>query len=312
MSLDIVVTGLSIVKGNPKIDPGLFPDEVATIDKGPYELNRIQKVSAITFMKALLDAGISLNESNRSRIGIFLGNSYSIEEFKAAFLKIYKAVKPGLVNPSMFTFTTANSIASWLGVQFGIRGINLTFTSGGVSGSHAVFAGCDCLTLGKVDIAIVGGVSLICEDFKDEFYASGFQQEFAGFLILERKENAIDSGRKIHFIIEDFKQGFLSKACIEELNNTKLPIEIKDYCQHSEAKCVLTHLGNNLIKHKVSCRNKAQRQDESIEIIFLNEQLGNVFSASGIVGLSCVNKNNCVFIDVDSCGSYAALKINAE
>ncbi len=297
MSLGIAVSGISIIQGNPKIDPGLFAAELSVIDKGPYELNRVQKISAITFIKALSDAGIILDEGNRKGIAIFLGNSYSIEEFKNNFSRSYKNTKPGLVNPSIFAFTTANSIASWLAVQFGARGINLTFTNGCVSSSQAIIAGCDSLISGKADMAIAGGVSLVCEDFKDKFYKCGFKYEFAGFLVLERKKSAIGAGRRPRITIEDFRQGFLSQANIEKLSNRKLPNELEDYRHYSDIKCVLTHLGNSLGENKFS---------------YLNDSLGNAFSAAGVLGVSRVNKGNCVFFDVDSYGAYAALKINAE
>ncbi len=312
MSLDIAVRGISIIQGNPKIDPGLFAAELSAIDKGPYELNRIQKICAITFIKALSDAGIILNETNRKGIAIFLGNSFSVEEFKAGFLRSYKNTRPGLVNPSLFTFTTANSVASWVGVQFGVKGTNLTFTNGCISGSQAIIAGCDSIISGRADIAIAGGVSLICEDFKDEFYECGFSSEYAGFLVLEKKKSVIDAGRRAHIIIEDFRQGFLSQTSIEELNNRKLPTELEDYRRFSNVKCLSAHLGNSLTENKFLYCNEMQEQDKTIGATYLNDQLGNAFSAAGVLGVSCVKKDNCVFFDVDSYGAYAALKINAE
>lgn len=312
MSLDIAISGISIIRGNPKIDTDLFAAELSAIDKGPYELNRVQKISAITFIRALLDAGIIINEANSKGIAIFLGNSYSIEEFKASFLKSYKNTRAGLVNPSIFTFTTANSITSWLGVQLGVRGMNLTFTNGCISGSRAIIAGCDSIISGKADVAVAGGISLICEDFNNEFYECGFRHEYAGFLVLERGKNVIDTGRRAHSIIENFRQGFLSQTSIDELNNRKLPTELEDYCRYSDVKCVLTHLGNSLGKSKFSYYDKIQEQDKDIGVTYLNDQLGNAFSASGVLGVSCVNKNNCVFFDVDSYGAYTALKINAK
>lgn len=312
MSLDIAVSGINIIEGNPKIDLGLFAAELSSIDKGPYELNRVQKISAITFIKALSDAGIVLNENNRQRIAIFLGNSYSIEEFKASFLSSYKTSKPGLVNPSIFTFTTANSISSWLGMQFGVKGINLTFTNGCISSSQAIKAGCDSILQGESDVAIVGGISLICEDFEDEFYECGFKHEFTGFLVLERKKDVIDAGRKAHIIIKDFQQGFLSQVSIDELNNRKLPTELENYNRYTNTKRVLVHLGNSLMKNKFLYHNKIPREDKFIELTSLNDQLGNAFSAAGILGVSLANRDDCLFFDVDSYGAYVVLKINAE
>jgi hypothetical protein len=312
MSLDIAVSGISIIKGNPKIAPELFAIELSSIDKGPYELNRIQKISAVAFMKALSDAGLALNKVSQERIAIFLGNTYSIEEFKANFLNSYKSNRAGLVNPSVFAFTNANSIASWLGVQFGVKGNNLTFTNGCISGSQAIIAACDSIISGKADVAVAGGISLACESLEEEFYKCGFKHECVGFLILERKEKALNAGRRAHIIIEDFRQGFLSKTNIEELNNRKLPIELENYCCSYDAKHILMHLGNSLSDNKFSYNNTMQGQDKAIGAKYLNDQQGNAFSAAGVLGVSCINRDNCVFLDVDSYGAYAALKINAE
>jgi len=311
MSLDITISGVSIIRGNPKIDTELFKAELSIIDKGPYELNRVQKIAAIAFVKSLSDAGITLNESNRKRISIFLGNSYAIEEFKATFLKSYKNTKPGLVNPSTFTFTTANSISSWLGMLFGIRGINLTFTNGCISSSQAIIAGCDSIISGKSDIAVVGGISLICEDLNDEFYKSGFRHEYAGFLVLEKKNDLINIEKKPLIIIEDFLQGFLSQVSIEALNDRRLPKELEKYRHHSDTVSALLHLGNSLRKNKFSYYDEKQKQGRVSAVTYLNDQLGNVFSAAAIAGISCIDKKS-VFFDVDSYGAYVALKINAK
>lgn len=314
MSLDIAVSGISIIKGSPKIDQDSFKSELCIFDKGPYELNRVQKITAVAFIKVLADAGIAIDKINRKRIAIFLGNAYSIEEFKADFSKVYKNTSPNLVSPSLFPFTSSNSIASWLSMQFCIEGINLTFTNGCVSGSQAILAGCDSLVSGIADVAIIGGLSLICENLQEEFCVCGFQQELAGFVLLERKQSVVDAGRKPRFSIEDFHEGFLSDAEIGMLSNRQIPAKLENYYRHfgyGDKRCVLVHLGNSLRERRFAHASEIRENSSDQQIMFLNDKAGNAFSAAGILGLSCVNKDNLVFFDTDSYGAYIGLSVYA-
>ncbi|MBU4502693.1 MAG: hypothetical protein KKA79_08905, partial [Nanoarchaeota archaeon] len=82
--LNVWIEALSIKKQIPfRIDPKIFQDEINKVQKGPREMYRIQKIAAVAFLRALKDAGIVITESNEDRIGIFLGNTYGVEEFKA-------------------------------------------------------------------------------------------------------------------------------------------------------------------------------------------------------------------------------------
>lgn len=312
MSLDIVVSGIGVIKGNPRINQDSFKSELDIFDKGPYELNAIQKITAVAFIRALADAGVEIKQKNSDKISIFLGNAYGIEGFKADFREIYKNSSPSLVNPSVFTFTSPNSISSWIGMQFCIEGINLTFTNGCISGSQAILAACDSLISGSSDIAIAGGISLICEDLQEEFYACGFQQELAGFLLLERKQSTLDAGRKVRILIKDFQAGFLSDTEIEMLNNYKLPTRLEESRRiftNDDGGHVLMHLGNSLKKRRFTYSSEIRAENNRQRITCLNEKMGNAFSAAGILGVSCVQGDHSIFFDVDSYGAYIGLSI---
>lgn len=330
MSLEIAISGISILSSlgegvepflndskqkkeiNHKIDPALFADALDSVDKGPYELYRIQKLCAAVFIKALSISGIDISKQDASRIAVILGNSYGIEEFKAEFFKKYKSSLPP-VSPSLFVYTTANSIAAWLAIQFGIKGVNLTFTNGCIAGSEAILAGCDCIASGKADTAIVVGVNLIYDDFKDSFYKSGFRQEALGALVLEKKENVVNSDRKVLAFIEDFKHGFLFENDIQKLNNLEIPIEL----QSNGTENIIIHLGNSLAEDKFTCNNdiRHRRGRNNGKLFSLNSIAGNVFSASGILGVALSkhllgdNINKSLFIDVDSYGGYVKFNV---
>ena len=176
MKCNIAISGMNYVTG-VKIDPGGFDKEIGMIQKGPYELYRVQKIAVAVCLRALKDAGMTITESNTAKAAIFFAASFGTEEFRINFYKTLRKNSPALTSPSLFPFTTPNSISASLSVLLGVKGINLTFTGGLRASSAAVTAACDALSSGKADIALVGGEDFLCEDFNKELHAQGFKQE---------------------------------------------------------------------------------------------------------------------------------------
>jgi len=336
MSLDIAVTGISVISGlgegidilanarlsgktiPSKINPELFSEDVSAIHNGPYELHRIQKLFTVVFTRALRMAGTAIAKHNAERIAVFMGNTYGIEEFKVNFFRMYKKSTPSLTTPLLFPYTTANSIAAWLAIQFGLKGINLTFANGSNSVSEAILSGCDSIASGKFDVAIVGGEGLFCDDFADEFYTCGFRQEVVGALILEKKQKVIESGRKIYAVIEDFQHTFLPGRDADAL---------KDAGIHNGIKCVVTHMGNSFAEKLFTSEGEVNHRYNNANVISLDGLFGNTFSASGIlgVGISALavrneittgiikndsNFQKVLFSNIDSYGGCATMIIS--
>ncbi len=204
MKAKIAITGISCLRGSMqgKIDPDIFNQDINQIEAGHRELYRVQKIACITALRALKDADININNS---RVGVLFGNSYGIEEFKTGFYKTYKQSPPQLTSPSLFAYTTSNSISSNISIMLGLQCINLTFASGLISGSQAVIAGVDLLNDDKIDTAIVIGECFICDDFKEEFNARGVLNEYCSAIILEKNV----SNKKVYGFIDNLKQGFM-------------------------------------------------------------------------------------------------------
>ena len=176
MENEIVVTGFSILqgKGGVALSPEDYEQDWDGVDTGAHELNRAQKIMLAAFMKAQRSAGLELKTIASERMGIFIGNSYGVDGFKTDFFRLYKKSNPLLTSPSLFPFTTPNSLAAWLAIPMGVKGPTTTFVSGCNASSHALLAANDAISSGECDIAFVGGVSILCEDLSDECAASGF------------------------------------------------------------------------------------------------------------------------------------------
>ncbi len=267
MEKEIVVTGFNILTAPGKIASDEYDRDLELIDTGAYEINRAQKMLLACFLRTLSSAGIAQESIANDRAAFFMGNSYGIEGFKTDFYRLYKNSDPLLTSPSLFPFTTANSLSAWLAIQTGICGPNTTFVSGCNASSHALLAASDAIRSGECDIAFCSGISLLYDDLRDEFSASGFKQEVVAFVILEEKHMAEAAGRKAIARLADF--GF-SRLPQDQLELLKNKAQGKGRTATVEVGSQVTFLGNNL--------------GESF-FTYHSDQRGNVFDAAGVLSV---------------------------
>lgn len=306
----------------PQIDLEKYERQIALFDTGPQELNRIQKLLFVAFLKASQMAGLELRSAPMEQAGIFFGNSYGIEEFKSGFFRMYKKSEPALTGPALFPFTTANALASWLAIQTGAKGPNLTFVNGAISSSEAVFAACDALINNECNIAFAGGISAINNDFRDEFYASGFRYESAGMIVLEKTVNAEGSKRKPLAFLKDRQRFMLTKGQMEKIKTDKSAIDINDEMRNrfKTASLEVVHLGNNL-GEDIFNYNKDKFEITRItsgkrRIFSLSDAAGNFFDAAGLMGVALgieflhLFPEDVVCSNIDSNGSVATMLIS--
>lgn len=185
---------------------------------------RAGSISIYCANEALLDAGVEVNDSNRSRIGIYIGLTehgnveteneiYNISQFNydVKFWNHYH-------NPR----TVVNSPAGEVTVNKGITGPHYCIGAACAAGNAGLIQGVQQLRLGEVDVAIAGGVSESIRTFgifasfksqgalaykEDPTRASrpfdidreGIVVAEGGCLyILERLEDALNRGAKIY------------------------------------------------------------------------------------------------------------------
>jgi len=203
MKHNIAISGMNHIT-SARIDPEIFDKEINSIQNGPYDMHRVQKITVAICMRALKDAGIAITESNANKAAIFFATSYGTEEFRIDFYKALRENPPTLTSPSLVPFTNPNSISASLSILLGAKGMNLTFVGGLRASQAAVTAACDTLCSGKVDSALVVGEDFLCEDFSKELHDQGFRQECCVAVVLEREKDVIDCGRKVHALVGEY------------------------------------------------------------------------------------------------------------
>jgi hypothetical protein len=314
----------------PQINDKAYEEIIASLDVGPYEINRIQKILLTAFLKSSSMADLPISSMCPERIGIFLGNSYGIEGFKTEFFRVYKNSDPALTSPTLFPFTTANVLASWLAIQVKAKGPNLTFVNGTISSSEAILAACDALINNECDFAFVGGINVISNELSDDFYSSGFRHEVVGMLVLEKSSCGESSERKPLGYIKEWHRTKLSQKKLEKMKFEKSLVCIDDesFICFRDYNAEVIHLGNNLGEDyfqydKVGVEpNKGKHR-----VCCLSDVIGNVFDASGVLGLAfsiesmnglnngnmrnfALTQDNIACSNIDSDGSVVTILIS--
>ncbi len=151
----------------------------------PMKLRRLDRtgVYAIASTKlALEDAGLTLSPDGEDRAGVVLGTwtagGQSAQQFLDALFRRGPTGAPAL----LFDSTVGNSAASLAGLEFKLRGPNVTVSHKEASGLSAIVTGVDHVREGRAAAVMAGGVDAVYETFfkgHDKFAVMSLEREFS-------------------------------------------------------------------------------------------------------------------------------------
>lgn len=121
------------------------------------KMSRFSQLALCSAIEAVEDSGISINDENRFRIGIFVGTGLSSTESTDMFYEGLLKDGPLGCNPIIFPETVQNIAASHISIHFGIKGPNITFSQDNISSELALFYAIELLNNNMIDAAIVSG-----------------------------------------------------------------------------------------------------------------------------------------------------------
>ena len=171
---------------------------------------------------AMSDSGLEIGESNRDRVGVFIGSGMGgLPAIEETYRKMMKG-GPRRVSPFFIPMTIINLAAGQVSIRTGARGPNQSSVSACASGAHAIGDALKVIQRGDADAMITGGTeAAICQLSVAGFNASkalstrnddpqaasrpfdmdrdGFVMgEGAGVLIIEELEFAKSRGARIY------------------------------------------------------------------------------------------------------------------
>jgi 3-oxoacyl-[acyl-carrier-protein] synthase II len=140
--------------------------------KESRKMARVSQLASSAAIEAVKDAGLNLDNEDRSRIGCVIGSAAGdithLEDQHIRFLKM----GPGSVNPLTVPRVIANMPACNAAMVLGIYGPNLGVSAACTTGTHSIGMALGLLRGGMADVILAGGSESTITPYVVDAYAS--------------------------------------------------------------------------------------------------------------------------------------------
>ena len=137
------------------------PDEYLPSQK--TYLDRASALAFAAYRLATEDAGLELQLEDPARVGLCLGTADGCLGSMDLFFRDYVDKGPRAVRPFLFPHVYSNTTISLLAIEYGIRGVHVSFASGYTAGSAAIAYALDAVRAGRADVVLAGGFDALTE-----------------------------------------------------------------------------------------------------------------------------------------------------
>jgi 3-oxoacyl-[acyl-carrier-protein] synthase II len=122
-------------------------------------MNNLSRFGVAAARLAMTDRGSPLS----SAAGVAMGTAFGPVQTSVDYLQEYLEKGAALAPPQLFAESVANAPGSHAGIEFGLRGFNITVTQRESSALAALMYACSQIAKGMVPAAVVGGVDEVNE-----------------------------------------------------------------------------------------------------------------------------------------------------
>lgn len=120
-------------------------------------LDRVSQFALYAASQAVADAGISFSDENPRRAGVFLGTGLGGSHTTDDGYRIIYGERSDRVKPFSVLMAMTNAAAAWIGIEYGLTGPNLTFSTACSSSAVAIGEAWRRIGSGEADLMIAGG-----------------------------------------------------------------------------------------------------------------------------------------------------------
>jgi 3-oxoacyl-[acyl-carrier-protein] synthase II len=189
--------------------------------KEARKLDRFTQLGLAAAHEALEQSGLKIDETNRDRVGIFIGSGIGGINIIVEQYELMKQRGPDRVSPFLIPMMIPDSAAGNLAIRIGVRGPNMSMATACATGTNALGEAAETIRRGAADVMIAGATEAAINSLAfagmnsmtalstrndDYLHASrpfdknrdGFMMgEGAGIMILESLEHAQARGANI-------------------------------------------------------------------------------------------------------------------
>ena len=187
------------------------------------QLDRVSQLALVAASQAVVHARLDFAAELRHRCGVFVGTGMGGAETTDEGYQVIYVDKSDRVKPYTVLAAMTNAAASWIAIEYGLVGPNLTYSTACSSSAVALGEAARRIKSGDADVMLAGGTeapltfgvlrawealrTLAAMDTQDPsascrpfaLHRSGLVLgEGAAFVVLEEWQHAIDRGATIH------------------------------------------------------------------------------------------------------------------
>jgi 3-oxoacyl-[acyl-carrier-protein] synthase II len=120
-------------------------------------LDRVSQLALVAARQAIVDSGLDLPAEQRERCGVFVGTGLGGAETTEEGYRTLYAERSDRIKPYSVLNAMANAPAAWIGIDYGLYGPMLTYSTACSSGAVALGEAARRIEQGEVDVMLAGG-----------------------------------------------------------------------------------------------------------------------------------------------------------
>ncbi len=125
--------------------------------KEARRMDRYTQFALAATQQALADAALTITDSNRLRVGVFIGTGIGGIGTLLAEAEVYKTRGPRRISPFLVPMMLPDAAGAQVAIAFGMRGPNLGLISACATGSNAIGEAAETIRHGGADVMVAGG-----------------------------------------------------------------------------------------------------------------------------------------------------------
>lgn len=124
--------------------------------KEARKLDRFAQLGIAAAQEALEQSGLKIDQSNRDRVGIFIGSGIGGINIIIEQYELMKQRGPDRVSPFLIPMMIPDSVAGNLAIRVGARGPNMSIATACATGTNALGEAAETIRRGAADVMIAG------------------------------------------------------------------------------------------------------------------------------------------------------------